>query len=222
MAKTDKLREGHCLPPPSYHFWGATMGFVRGIYSGLLGLWIHIGERIFPPTIHPMLVHFPIVLLYLALLADILSRVVRSPDRFFERSSFWLIILGLIAGVVAAAAGVISEQFVKWTPTTISLLSAHQRDAVLTGVLVIAALVSRWLNRYPLGRGSAARGQVRAWTFAGTGRGRTSLMATLLLIGAVAMITETASLGGTMVYQYGVGIKHVSFHSPLVKHKPTP
>lgn len=194
------------------------MGIIRGIYGALLGTWIHIGERIFPPVIHPMLVHFPIVLLYLALLSDLLSRLVHSPDRFFDRSSFWLMVLGLVAGVCAAAAGVISEQFVKWTPVTQALLSAHQRDAVLTGVLVIAALLVRIAARYR--RSGGGRGQAQAWSLVRTGRGRTSVLATLLLAGAVAMITTTASIGGTMVYQYGVGIKHVSFHSPLVHKKP--
>jgi len=192
------------------------MGFIHSIYGALLGEWIHIGIRIFPPTIHPMLVHFPIALLYLALLSDILSRFIQSPERFFDRSSFWLILLGLVAGVCAAAGGVISEQFVKWTPVTSQLLGAHQRDAVLTGLLVIAALVARFVTKYPEPRGS--RGQTSGWSLARTGRGRTSIIATILLAGAVAMITTTAALGGTMVYQYGVGIHHVSFHSPLVKH----
>ncbi len=193
------------------------MGVIHSIYGAILGEWIHIGVRIFPPVIHPMLVHFPIALLYLALLMDILSRLIRSPERFFDRSSFWLIFLGLVAGVCAAAAGVISEQFVKWTPVTEGLLASHQRDAVLTGVLAIAALVARLLSRYPEPRSS--RGQSEGWSLAHTGRGRTSIIATLILAGAVAMITTTASIGGTMVYQYGVGIHHVSFRSPLVKHR---
>lgn len=192
---------------------------MQALYGSLLGLWIHIGVRIFPPTIHPMLVHFPIVLLYLALLTDLLSRLVRSPERYFDRSSFWLISLGLVAGVVAAAAGVISEQFVRWNAVTSGLLGTHQRDAVLTGVLVIAALVARLFGRYPSTTGNGRSHGGTAWSLASTGRGRTSVLATLLLAGAVAMITVTASIGGTMVYQYGVGIKHVSFHSPLVHHR---
>ena len=190
------------------------MGAIRSLYSSLLGFWIHIGERIFPPTIHPMLVHFPIALLYLALLADVLSRLFRPEDHFFDRTSFWLLILGLLGGVAAAAGGVISEQFVRWTPVTVSLLSAHQRDAVLTGVLGLSTLGARFLARYPSSR-SSSRGPIRAWSFARTGRGRASWLATLLLIAAVAMITLTASIGGTMVYQYGVGIHHVTFRSPL-------
>ncbi len=189
------------------------MGLIRGIYVALLQGWIHLGERIFPPTIHPMLVHFPIVLLYLALLADLLSRAIHSTDHFFDRASFWLLALGLVAGVCTAAAGVVSEQFVRWTPTTKVMLYAHQRDAVITGGLVMLTLAARLYARYPR-RGYSRHSE--GWSFAGSRRGKASWLATVLLVASVAMITTTASLGGTMVYQYGVGIKHVTFRSPVV------
>jgi cytochrome b561 len=98
-------------------------------------------------------------------------------------------------------------------------LGTHQRDAVFTGVLVLAALVVRWVTRFPASASGGGRGQSQAWSVARTGRGHTSIVATLLLACAVAMITETASIGGTMVYQYGVGIHHVSFRNPLAHHK---
>ncbi len=188
------------------------MGLIRGIYVALLQGWIHLGEHLFPPTIHPMLVHFPIALLYLALLVDLLSRVIHSTEHFFDRASFWLVLLGLVAGVCTAAAGVVSEQFVAWTSATKALLYAHQRDAVLTGVLVMLTLGARLYARYP--RRSYGR-HAGGWSFAGSGRGKASWLATVLLVASVAMITTTASLGGTMVYQYGVGIKHVTFRLPV-------
>ncbi|MDA8192818.1 MAG: hypothetical protein M0Z53_02295 [Thermaerobacter sp.] len=189
------------------------MGFITRLWSGLLGAWIYIGERIFPPVIHPMLVHFPIVLLWTALLVDLLGRMMRSPDRFFDRASFWLTVLGFLAGVVAAAAGVISEQFVRWTPTTLALLTAHQRDAVLAGFFALAAIGSRMWARYP-----ASSRRYHQWSFGLTGRGRPTGLYTLLLVGAVTMVTVTASLGGTMVYKYGAGVAHVTYHNPLPRH----
>lgn len=193
------------------------MGIIRAIWAGILGTWIHIGERLFPPTIHPMLVHFPIVMLYLALVSDLLGRLKRSSDRFFDRASFWLLVLGFLGGVAAAAAGVISEQYVKWTPTTQALLGAHQRDAVLTGLLALLALASRLMARYPY----SSRGR-QQWSVVWTGRGRSSSLATVLLLATVIMVTWTASIGGTMVYQYGVGIKHVTFRSPLASPSVSP
>ncbi|MGC8489590.1 MAG: DUF2231 domain-containing protein [Clostridia bacterium] len=194
------------------------MGIILGIWSGLLGLWIHIGEAILPPTVHPMLVHFPIACLYGALAVDVVGRLSLSRDRYFDRVSFWLIVVGLLGGIAAAAAGVISEQYVHWTPTTAALLSGHQRDAILTGLLVIMALAARLIARYP-GYGRSYRTS-SGWSFAGTGRGRASPLSLVLLVGAVLMITITASVGGTMVYRYGVGIHGVSFQPPHSVHAP--
>lgn len=189
------------------------MGIILGIWSWLLTTWIHIGEGVLPPTIHPMLVHFPIALLYLCLFVELVGRIVQPPDRFYDRLSFWLLILGFLAGVAAAAGGVISEQYVRWTTATTALLAAHQRDAVLTGLLVLMAIGARLLGRYggsrwPTGRASSG------WSAWGTGRGRPTGLSLVLLVAAVAMITVTGSLGGSMVYHYGVGIRGLTFHRP--------
>ena len=152
-----------------------------------------------------MLVHFPIVLLYGSLLASLFGLFWR--DRFFDRASFWLLVLGLMAGVAAAAAGVISEQYVPWTPATSALLGQHQADAVLTGFFTILALVARLWARYP--------GTLNTrWSVARTGRGRPTILSLIFLVGAVVMVTLTASVGGTMVYQYGVGVHGVLYRTP--------
>jgi len=187
------------------------MGIIIGVWSWILTTWIHIGEKFLPPTIHPMLVHFPIALLYLCLFIDLLGRIVQPQDRFYDRVSFWLLILGFLAGVAAAAGGVISEQYVRWTPTTAALLATHQLDAVLTGLLVLLALGARLVARYHDAGPRTSRGSYN-WSAWGTGRGRPTALSLLLLVGAVVMISITGSIGGTMVYHYGVGIRGVTFH----------
>lgn len=178
------------------------------IWNGILSLWIHIGLHLFPPVIHPMLVHFPIVLLYGSLFTTVLGWI-WNRDRFFDRASFWLLVLGLLAGIVAAATGVLSEQYVKWTPVTSALLSTHQAYAVLTGLFVLLALVSRLVARYP-------RVERSSWSLAGTSRGRQTILSVVFLVAAVVMVTMTASIGGTMVYQYGVGVHGLLFHTPAL------
>jgi uncharacterized membrane protein len=160
-----------------------------------------------------MVVHFPIALLYLALAVDILGKFVKTPERFLDRASFWLTVLGFLAGAVAAAMGVISEQFVKWNPTTLAILRAHQRDAVLTGIFAFLAIIARLIARYPFAR----MGRTNQWSFFHSNRGRSTGLSTLFLFLAVVMITLTGTLGGTMVYHYGVGIRHVSYINPLKK-----
>jgi uncharacterized membrane protein len=191
------------------------MHFIIGLWSAFLQTWIHIGIHLFPHTIHPMTVHFPIALLYLALAIDILSRFMKVPDRFLDRSSFWLTILGFLAGAVAAAMGVISEQFVRWNATTSVMLAAHQRDAVLTGIFAVLAVGARFYSRYPQTAGPVSRSQ--PWSFWSTGRGRSTVLSTAFLFLAVIMVTWTGALGGTMVYHYGVGIRHVSYVN-ILKH----
>lgn len=149
-----------------------------------------------------MLVHFPIVLLWGSLLTGLTGLIWRLPDRFFDRSSFWLQVLGLIAGTVAAATGVLSEQWVHWTPATRTLLSTHQAYAVLTGVFTVLAIASRLVARYPR---ASSQGR-RSWALGRSGRGRQTVLSTVFSIAAVVMVTMTASIGGTMVYQYGVGV----------------
>jgi uncharacterized membrane protein len=162
-----------------------------------------------------MLVHFPIVLLWGSMLTGLTGLVWRMPDRFWDRSSFWLQVLGLLAGIVASAMGVISEQFVRWTPTTRALLGTHQAYAILTGLFTMLAIASRLLARYP--RSEARHG----WSLARSGRGRQTILSTVFSIAAVVMVTMCASIGGTMVYQYGVGVHGLLFkplHATSVPH----
>ncbi len=100
---------------------------------------VQLGVRVLPPTIHPMVVHVPIALLYGTAGAEALALVTRSGDRdrFWDRAAFWLLTLSGAALVAAGAAGVISEYSVRLTHTTARLLAAHQRDATLTGLFAL-------------------------------------------------------------------------------------
>lgn len=157
-----------------------------------------------------MVVHFPIALLFLTAVVDLLGYLNDDRDHFFARASFWLLTASLFALVGAAVAGVISEQSVKFTPTTAAMLSAHQHDAVFTGLLASAAWLVRLFRRYSK--------KSPGWSVLGTRRGRPGFLATLLTIGAVIMVSITGSLGGSMVYNHGIGILGVT---RSVHHVPT-
>lgn len=173
---------------------------MHGLVSWLTG--------ILPPTIHPMVVHFPIAFLYLTLLLEACSYVALRGDRFFARASFWALFLSLVGIVAAGAAGVISEHAVTLSPQTARLLSAHQRDAVLTGLFALGAFGWRLAARFP--RRTSGSG----WSILHSGRGRPTPVSTLLILGAVIMISITGSLGGTMVYGYGVGTPSSQARAP--------
>ncbi len=172
--------------------------------NGLVGRLVGIGVKILPPTVHPMVVHFPIALLYLTLMIEILGYLLRPRhDRFFARASFWTLTLSLLAIVAAGAAGMVSEHFVKWSPKTSAMLSHHQRDAFFTGLFALIAWIVRLSSRFKDRDRSS-------WSVARTGRGRMNPLSSLFVLGAVVMISLTGILGGSMVYDHGVGILHVT------------
>jgi uncharacterized membrane protein len=159
---------------------------------------IRVLARILPPTIHPMVVHFPIAFLYATAIIDILALFpqARSSDHFLDRVGFWLLTASGAAIFAAAVAGVISEQSVHLTPATRAILSAHQRDAVLTGLFALGGWIAQISARFRPGRG---------WTLFDTGRGRVSGLVALLVVAAAVMVSITGTLGGSMVYQHCLG-----------------
>jgi uncharacterized membrane protein len=173
---------------------------VQGLVKVLAG--------VLPPDIHPMVVHFPIALLYLTSGAELLALLTGSAlrDRFWDRVAFWLLTLSGAAIVAAGAAGVISEQSARFTPTTAALLSAHQRDAVLTGLFALMAWILQLLAQFPRRVPAGLEG----WSVLGTRRGRVTWAVLVFGVAATVMVSVTGTLGGSMVYQHCVGVPATS------------
>ncbi len=158
-----------------------------------------------PATIHPMILHFPIVLLYLCAGLEVLALVLPPTDGFLHRAAFWTLTLACVAIIVTMSAGLVSEQSVHWTKTTSLILSHHQRFAVFTGLTAGAGWLAHVGNRFPRGK------RWGLW-----GRGRASLVSALFVVASAAFVTLTAHLGGQMVYHYGVGVVGVTRIKPGV------
>jgi uncharacterized membrane protein len=166
-------------------------------------LWL---AHLLPATIHPMVVHFPIALLYLTAGIDLLSLAVPDRDRFLQRAGFWSLTLACVAIIVTMSLGLVSEQSVHWTPAMRAVLSRHQRDAVMTGLSAGAAWLVQVFSRYPAGQ--------PGWSLLGLGRGRCTILSTLLVVLAAVFVTLTAHLGGEMVYHFGAGVVGVTRITP--------
>jgi len=155
--------------------------------------------RVLPPTIHPMILHFPIVLLYVTAGIDVLGRLLPDRDRFLQRTGFWSLTLACFFTVLTMSVGLISEQSVHWSVQTRAILEQHQHFAVLTGL----AEGTAWLLR--VGTSFSDRG---GWHLFGRGRG--TWISTAFVVAAVVCVTLTASLGGKMVYDHGAGVLGVT------------
>lgn len=160
--------------------------------------------RLLPPTIHPMIVHFPIALGFLLLLVEVAAFATRDP--FWERAGIWLINLEILAIGAAIVAGVVSEHSAIVHGTSRALLSAHKRDGVLTGLLFGALWIVRMgfltPRRHPAQKESKRASQARIVLRPL----RPGIFSLVLLLGGLVMLTVTASLGGSLVYEHGVGV----------------
>ncbi len=154
------------------------------------------------PGIHPLLVHFPIVLFAVALLFDFLSLLVRDGERFRFNATL-LYGLGAVSAVVVFFTG------------------RSAGDAVMLDGEASVALTDHadWALRtvWYLGVFSTVR---IAFSFAKTGNWTKRAYWVLLLAGAIAMglVQQTAERGAKLVFLYGVGVQTAAVHveTPLV------
>jgi uncharacterized membrane protein len=131
--------------------------------------------------IHPMLVPFPITFLASALLTDIAYW--GSLNDFWARASFWLIVAGLVVGLLAGLTGAIDY-------LTIQRAREHRAGKIhaagnITGVILSAInLAIRWGDREaPI-----------LWT---------GLLLSLII---AAILTVTGWYGGELTFRHKMGV----------------
>jgi len=141
-------------------------------------------------TLHPMIVHFPITLFYLTALFEGLYFALHKD--WLARAGYVLLTLSMAAGVAAGLAGAISESYVvsHLTPASLRILSTHKNFAELSVFTFGVAWLWRTLLalRHRLPKAPAA------------------LLYFLVVLGGVALISYTGMLGGSLVYDHGVGV----------------
>ena len=135
--------------------------------------------------LHPMLVHFPIALLITSVFFDLLGMLVEGKS--FYQMGRWLLILGLLGGVVASLAGASAEDAVVSSGVPSDAVEFHEELAIITVVVFGVLLVYRWWA----GAAWSARSKTIYLLIAAIGLG---------LLGA------TGFYGGDLVYRYGAGV----------------
>ncbi len=136
-----------------------------------------------PWELHPALIHFPIAFLLGGLLVDLAGRI--RPREGLTRAASGLLVAGVISGIAAAAAGVVSYFTVPaHTEAAHEQMDTHMTLAGAALVLFALVAIARWRRR-----------REPASTLALSG----GLLGCALLIGA-------AVLGGKIVYQGGAGV----------------
>jgi uncharacterized membrane protein len=136
-----------------------------------------------PDHLHPMIVHFPIALIYVGFLAEVVSLFFKS-EKCLSKTGFYLLILGALSAFVAWSSG----QLFTSEPTQgaiVEIFGKHKTGALITMLLIISGaafrifLLVRKMEETPL-----------KW------------IAFALYFLAFAAVTYTGLMGGTMVYDY--------------------
>lgn len=135
--------------------------------------------------LHPMLVHFPIALLFVSVFFDVAGKAFTRDS--LREGAFWLLGLGLVGGITAAIAGNLVEHAAEKAGVAEALIETHETLAYMTlGIMAVLFLYRLLLrNRFN------ARALVTYLVVA--------------TLGLVAM-SATGHTGGNLVYQHGAGV----------------
>jgi len=151
------------------------------------------------PNIHPLFVHFPIALLSLFFITDLLGSLFSKLA--WRQFASGLLYIGTASAIVTVIAGFQAAHAISHNNMVHTIMLRHQAFGL--SVTVIALILS--LRRY-----------FAADTFlAGKTIGHLSLSALLVIL-----LTLGADLGGLMVYQYGVAVKPIIPESSMTHYEP--
>ena len=141
-------------------------------------------------NVHPLIVHFPIALLVIAVLADFLSLVLKRYE-WIKSTALALYVFGALGTVGAYVTGKQAADIVNFPAPSYPVISRHADLALYTmlffGIYALIRLLFTW----------------RQWD-------RRPLIAIILFIVAatgLGLVQQTAERGGELVFRYGVGTK---------------
>jgi uncharacterized membrane protein len=134
------------------------------------------------PLLHPILVHFPIALLFASATLDLAGYIFRVVN--LTRAGFYVLVLGVAGAGVAAITG---PDHATGSIAADALLISHQNFALLTVALGVSLLLVRFF---------AADGISAPWVFL-------YFAVALALLGVLAL---TGYYGGELTYHQGAGV----------------
>ncbi len=150
--------------------------------------------------LHPMVVHFPIALILVALLFDMVSLFTQR--ELFSKMALYLLLLGTLGLIAAFLTGDLAEESVEKTRALHRVLETHEEAGELAMWFMIVVAAARLAMVY-------FRRNQGVFQWAG-------LVA--VLIGAILVI-RTAYYGGELVYKHGAGVQ---ITAPTATGSPNP
>lgn len=139
------------------------------------------------PHIHAMVIHFPIALIVVGFLSEIIALFTKK--QFFNDAAFYLLLLGALGAIVSYISGSYAGDGM-----TDGILQApmelHEKAATLTlWLAIITALYRATLSYFKFNK---------LWT---------KWIGIVLFATLVGSVARTGYLGGQLVFQHGAGIE---------------
>lgn len=138
--------------------------------------------------IHPMIVHFPIALLIVGFLSDLLGLIIKKD--FFSRTGYYLLILGTVGVVAAYLSGSSAGEGITEAGTLKQALETHENAGELTLWIMVFAALFRI-----------------ALVFTKNYKGVFQLIGLLIFFVGVLSIARTGYYGGELVFKHAAGVQ---------------
>ncbi len=144
------------------------------------------------PGWHPVVVHFPLALIFIATPLLLAARLLRSEARASTAAivGTWNLCLGALAALFALATGMSALLDLDVSAAARQAISLHMKWAMFSALALVLLAVWR-------GAG-AAPGSRPSWVFI------------IVLLAATAALAVTGFRGGQNVYEFGVGVKRIA------------
>ncbi len=137
--------------------------------------------------LHAMLIHFPIALLVVGFLSELIAIFLKKD--FFKNVAFYLLLLGSLGAIAAYVTGSYAGEGIEEGPLKIPM-ELHEQAALITIWLsIITALYNVLINFFKV------QNVMAKWA---------GILLYALLVAAVA---RTGYLGGQLVFSHGAGVE---------------
>lgn len=137
--------------------------------------------------LHAMMVHFPIALLFIGFLSEIIAIV--SKKQFFSQSAFYLLLLGTLGTIASYIAGNSAGEGIEEGALE-KAIKLHERAATIAlwlSVITTAVYFVVFVSKYK-----------KVWLKA---------VGVTLFAGLIGVIATTGYFGGQLVYKHGAGVE---------------
>ena len=137
------------------------------------------------PNFHPLVVHFPIAILTVSILFDLMAKLLKREE--FSRVGWWTQLAGSLGLGGAVISGLLAEKSINIPDAARGYFETHEQIAFLNAVIFAVLLLWRIGCRAKLPQ----RYQ--------------PVFFLIFLVGVIALWTG-AWYGGEMVYRFGTGV----------------